>query len=75
MQLNCLFISSGFRGMLDGKDYRALAMVFLDTKSFIDRTTGFQRDADMDDAHCMYSDICPQYFHMTMAEGGLCQNL
>lgn len=41
-QLNGLFTGDGLRGMLEGKDYYAVDMVFPFITSFIDRSLGFE---------------------------------
>lgn len=44
MQLNSLFLGSGFRGMLEGKDYRAVDIIFSIIAAHIDRATETQNE-------------------------------
>jgi len=56
-QLNGLFLREGVRGMLEGKNFRAVDMVFPFVLSFIDRILGFQGTADLTSVHTMYTEI------------------
>lgn len=54
MQLDGLFLHSGVRGMVEGRDCRAANMVLPSIEAYIDLGVGFQSDANMNDFHCTY---------------------
>lgn len=53
-QLNGLFLNNTIRGMLEGKDFKCLDMVFPFVAAYIDRVTGYQDNAPL-------TDICTSY--------------
>lgn len=56
-QLNGLFTKDGLRGMLEGKDYRSVDMVFPFVAAFIYRCTGLEEDAPLTRINTTYSEI------------------
>ena len=54
--LNGLFLETGIRGMLEGKDYRNVDFVFPFIAAFIDRITQ-ETKADLTSIHVLYSDL------------------
>ena len=54
--LNGLFLESGIRGMLEGKDYRNLDYVFPFVAAFIDRVTGCE-EGGITTVHTVYSNL------------------
>lgn len=57
MHLNCLFLKSGVRGMLEVKEFRVVNMAFPIIEAHVDRATRFKNHENMTGAHCMYSDM------------------
>lgn len=57
MHLNKLYTKSELKGMLEGKDYRALDMDFQFVVAFIDRATSTQESCLMTLAYPMYSKL------------------
>lgn len=54
--LNGIFLETGVRGMLEGKDYKTLDYVFPFVAAFVDRITGCQRDG-ITAVHTLYSEL------------------
>lgn len=57
VQLNGFFMKEGIKGMLEGKNYRSVDMVFPFISAFIDRVTGFENAADMTRVCTLYTEI------------------
>ena len=60
--LNGLFLETGVKGMLEGKDYKQLDYVFPFVMAFVDRITGMI-DNGQTKVHTMYSDLLYQLYH------------
>ena len=56
-QLNGLYVREGLRGMLEGKNYRALDMVFPIIVGFLERCLGFASAPVLTDLHVRYSEL------------------
>lgn len=56
-QLNGLFTADGLRGMLEGKDYYAVDMVFPFVAAFIDRSLGFEEKCELTRMNVLYIEI------------------
>ena len=60
-RLNGIFLETGVRGMLEGKDYRTLDYVFPFVAAFVDRITGCKKNG-ITKVHSLYSDILQTLF-------------
>lgn len=56
-QRNGLFLSSGLRGMLEGKDYRILDMIFQFVCGYVDVWTIYRDDARLSKVPSLYSQL------------------
>lgn len=53
VQSNGIFVNSGIRGMLEGKDYRSVNTVFPIMSIYSDRVVWFQGSPNLTEAHAM----------------------
>lgn len=73
LQFNGLSLNSSVHIMLEGKDCPAMNMVFSIIRAYVDRITGFQKDANMTIVRRMYPDIASKVVLQIIAESGLLQ--
>lgn len=69
MQCNGFFLNSGVRGMLEGKDCRAVDIIFLFIGASTDRAAAFQSSVEMAGVHRMYSDIVSKMVSQNYSSG------
>lgn len=50
-------LKNGLKGILEGKDYKALDTVLTFDAAFIDRCTAFEESAPFTKVHTMYSEF------------------
>jgi len=62
-QMNGFYLRDGVRGMLEGKNYRAVDMVFPFLAAFFDRAVGFSQDPSFTALNTMYTDIMVCVLH------------
>lgn len=63
LQLNGLFLHSGVRGMLEGKDYRNVDKVFPFVMAFVDRVLGHTTSCPLTNIAVLYSEIRLVHLH------------
>lgn len=61
-QLSGLLTSNGVRGILKGKAYQCIKMVFLFNFSNVDKATGYIQDTELNKVHTMYSGLLLEFF-------------
>ena len=62
-QLNGFFLRDGVRGMLEGKNYRAIDLVFPFIAAFVDRALGFQDQPTLTTLNMMYTELMLTLLH------------
>lgn len=63
--LNGLHISTGLKGMLEGKDYSNIDMVFPFIAAFLDRVLGYADNQQLTMIHSLYSDVVNMVMYNT----------
>lgn len=67
--LNGLFGNDGLRGMLEGKNYRSVDLVFPFLMGFLDRVLGFQETPTLTKMHTTYTDLMVHCLHDAQTTG------
>ena len=68
-QLNGIFLATGIRGMLEGKDFKNLDYVFPFIAAYVDRFRDKPNDPSLTVINAMYSDLLFKLFHTVQLYG------
>lgn len=60
--MNRVFISDAVHGMLKGKDYQCIDMLFPSMSSNVDKAAGYIEDAELKNGNTMYSELQLEFY-------------